>query len=65
MLLEKANKMKDLITIKDFCERFSVSRSTFYRQRAAGILPIRKVGRSTRIRVSDAETWASKLEEAA
>jgi excisionase family DNA binding protein len=57
--------MKDLITIKDFCERFSVSRTTFYRQHAAGTLPVRKVGRATRIRVVDAEAWAAKLREAA
>ncbi len=55
--------MKDLITVKDFCERYSVSRTTFYRQRNAGALPIRKVGRATRIHIADAEKWAASLSQ--
>lgn len=56
--------MKELITIQEFCERFSVSRTTFYRQRNSGLLPIRKIGRASRIRLADAEAWAASLEQA-
>jgi excisionase family DNA binding protein len=57
--------MKELLSISDFCERFGVSRTTFYRQHNAGKLPIRKVGRSSRIRLSDAQAWEASLKEVA
>jgi excisionase family DNA binding protein len=57
--------MKELISISDFCERFGVSRTTFYRQHNAGKLPIRKIGRATRIRLTDAHAWVESLKEAA
>lgn len=45
-----------LLTVKDFCERYRVSRNTFYRLG----LPIIKIGCATRIKVADAEAWLDK-----
>lgn len=53
--------MDQLITIKEFCERYGVGRSTAYRENQAGRLPFRKVGRATRIAESDAQAWFDKL----
>lgn len=50
-----------LITPKEFQNRFKVSHSTFYREVAAGRIPIKKIGRATRIALADAETWATNL----
>jgi excisionase family DNA binding protein len=51
------------LTISDFCERFRVSRTTTYRQINAGLIPLIKVGRASRIRLADAERWAASLTE--
>jgi excisionase family DNA binding protein len=50
-----------LLTIKEFCERNGIGRSTAYRENAAGRLPFRKIGRSTRIAQSDAQKWQEEL----
>jgi predicted site-specific integrase-resolvase len=50
-----------LITLAAFCEAYSISRTTAYRQFNAGLIPIVKVGRATRIRTADAEKWAANL----
>jgi len=52
---------KELMTLCDFIERFSVSRSTVYRELAAGRLRFVKVGRRTYISRKDAETWLQAL----
>ena len=54
--------MHTFMTIADFCQNYRVSRTTFYRQSKAGFLPVVKVGRSTRIRLVDAQRWADMLE---
>lgn len=53
--------MEKLLTIREFCERNGVGRSTVYRENAAGRLPFRKIGRSTRIAQSDAQKWQEEL----
>lgn len=53
--------MDKLITIKEFCERYGVGRSTAYRENLAGRLPFRKIGRATRIAESDAQNWFDML----
>ena len=53
--------MEKLMTIREFCERNGVGRSTVYRENAAGRLPFRKIGRATRIAQSDAEKWQEDL----
>ncbi|QJB69875.1 helix-turn-helix transcriptional regulator [Parasphingorhabdus halotolerans] len=53
--------MDRLITIKDFCGRYGIGRSTVYRENQAGRLPFRKIGRATRIAESDALKWFDLL----
>lgn len=50
-----------LLTIGDFCERYSIGRTSIYREAAAGRLTLRKFGSATRISVEDAEAWAANL----
>ena len=52
---------KELFTIADFLNLYSISRSTFYREVKGGRLRILKRGRSTRISRKDAENWVEKL----
>ena len=49
------------MTPSEFFETYKTSRSVFYREVQAGRLRVRKIGRATRIAVSDAEAWASSL----
>jgi excisionase family DNA binding protein len=53
--------MASLIKISDFCEEYSVSRSTAYRLRDSGAVPHVKIGRAVRIRREDAEAWYQSL----
>jgi predicted DNA-binding transcriptional regulator AlpA len=55
------NEMIQLLTVKQFKDRYSISHSAFYREVAANRIPIKKIGRSTRIAVADAEAWAASL----
>lgn len=52
-----------LLRVPDFLNRYAVSRSDFYRRVERGEIPILKLGRSTRVRVADAEAWAASLPE--
>lgn len=56
-------KQPALLTIKVFCDEYSVSRSTAYRLRDSGDVPHVKIGRATRIRREDAECWYESLRE--
>jgi excisionase family DNA binding protein len=51
----------NFLTVQEFCDAFRVSRTTLYRQVAAGALSLVKVGRATRIRRADAEAWQASL----
>jgi excisionase family DNA binding protein len=57
--------MAALITIKDFCDEYGISRSTAYRLRDRGEVPHVKIGRATRIRRDVAEHWYQSLAESA
>jgi excisionase family DNA binding protein len=50
-----------LISVAEFKARFSISNSKFYREVRAGRIPIRKMGRSTRIAERDAQAWFDNL----
>lgn len=52
------------LTVNEFCERYRTSRTTFYKERAAGRLRTVKIGRRTFVRISDAELWAAQLASA-
>ncbi|MBW0143782.1 helix-turn-helix domain-containing protein [Sphingomicrobium clamense] len=47
--------------MNDFLARYSVGRTTAYREIAAGRLRIRKLGSATRVARKDAEAWAANL----
>lgn len=51
----------DLMTVADFLARYSVGRTSFYREVAANRIRIRKFGTATRIARADAEAWAASL----
>ncbi len=53
--------LPELMTMADFLVRFSIGRTTAYREVAAGRLKIRKLGTATRIARADAEAWANGL----
>lgn len=57
--------MSKLITIADFCRDYSVSKTQFYRYVNSGIIPLIKLGRMSRVKVSDAENWIASLQEKA
>lgn len=56
-------KQPALLTVKRFCDEYSVSRSTAYRLRDSGDVPHVYIGRTTRIRREDAESWYESLRE--
>lgn len=53
--------LPELITVADFCARYSIGRTSFYREVAAGRLRLRKFGAATRVARIDAEQWAERL----
>lgn len=50
-----------LMPIPNFCERYGCSRTTAYREAAAGRLRLTKMGAATRVHEDDAEAWAALL----
>lgn len=52
---------QELLTIKDVCTRYSIGRTTLYREAAAGRLRLRKMGTATRVARKDVEAWMSAL----
>ena len=53
--------MTELLTVAEFKDRYKISHSAFYREVAAHRIAIRKIGRATRIALTDAEAWAASL----
>ncbi len=55
--------LPNLMTVADFLARYSVSRTSFYREAAkpGSLLKLRKFGAATRIARADAEAWAASL----
>lgn len=50
-----------LLTVADFCARYSIGKTSLYREVNAGRLKLRKFGTATRIARADAEAWADAL----
>jgi len=50
-----------LLTVNQFVQLYSVSRSTLYRLLSAGELKSRKVGSRTYIATQDADDWINNL----
>lgn len=53
--------LPELLTVADFCDRFSIGKTSFYREVNAGRLKIRKFGSATRVTRADALAWADAL----
>ena len=53
--------LPELLTVAGFCERYSIGKTSFYREVNAGRLKIRKFGSATRIARADAIAWAEAL----
>ncbi len=55
--------LPELMTVADFCARYAIGRTSFYREAAKpdSALKLRKFGTATRIARSDAEAWAASL----
>lgn len=51
----------ELMTVADFCARYSIGRTSLYREVNAGRLKLRKFGAATRIARPDAEAWKNAL----
>lgn len=51
----------ELMTVADFCARYSIGKTSLYREAAAKRITLRKFGSATRIARTDAEAWADSL----
>ena len=54
-------EIPQLLTVADFCARYSIGKTSLYREVNAGRLKLRKFGTATRITRADAEAWAENL----
>ena len=54
---------KAAYSVNDFCHVYSIGRTLFYDEVAAGRLRVRKVGKKTLVLASDGEAWANSLPE--
>jgi len=59
-----AQMTKELITIAEFISKFSISRTSLYREVLEGRLRLLKRGRRSLIERSDAEQWVQSLKDA-
>lgn len=50
-----------LLTIRQACEEYAMSRSSLYREIDAGRLALRKIGKSSRIARDDLDAWLAAL----
>jgi excisionase family DNA binding protein len=57
--------MQNLLSLRDFQEKYRVSRSTIYRLIGKGELTVVHIGRAVRIPVQVADGWFDGLSEAA
>lgn len=53
--------MSKLLSIRDACAEYGLSRSALYRQIDAGRIPLRKIGKSSRIARDDLDAWLAAL----
>jgi len=55
------DELPELLTVADFLRRYSIGRTTFYREVAAGRIRLLKLGVASRVARADAERWANSL----
>lgn len=49
------------LTVREFCHRFSISRTTFYEEVKAHRLEIRKIGQKSIVLRDEADRWLAAL----
>ena len=54
-------ELPELLSVAEFCDRFSIGKTSFYREVNAGRIKIRKFGSATRIARADALAWMDAL----
>jgi excisionase family DNA binding protein len=54
---------KRLLSIREFCHRYGIGRTTAYSEMAEGRLVYCQVGRRRLIRLDDAEAWALSIRQ--
>ncbi|APG62555.1 hypothetical protein LPB140_06895 [Sphingorhabdus lutea] len=52
---------KELLTVSEFLEIYSISRTEFYRQVKAGHIRLTKMGNASRVTKADADAWLAAL----
>jgi predicted DNA-binding transcriptional regulator AlpA len=55
------NEDRRVITIAEFLHRYSIGRTRFYEEVAAGRLRLRKLGKKSLVSLDDAEKWLASL----
>jgi excisionase family DNA binding protein len=53
--------MSKLLTIRQACAEYGMSRSSLYREIDAGRLTLRKIGKSSRVARDDLDAWLAAL----
>jgi excisionase family DNA binding protein len=53
--------MNKLLTIRQACAEYGMSRSSLYREIDAGRLTLRKIGKSSRVARDDLDAWLAAL----
>ena len=51
----------ELMSVSAVCERYTIGRTTLYREVAAGRIRLRKMGTATRIAREDMDAWMAAL----
>jgi excisionase family DNA binding protein len=50
----------ELLRVNEFCTRYVISRSTFYRLVKRGEIQLFKIGGATRVKIAVAKAWAER-----
>lgn len=54
-------RLARLLTVRETCQRLSISRSTFYQLINGGKLPLRKIGGASRVRSDELDAYIKGL----
>lgn len=61
-MLQGSLPKKDMMSVEEFLEAYSVSRSTFYSEVRKHRIRVRKLGSRSYVLRTDAEAWMNALE---
>lgn len=61
-MLNSTPSKKDMMSVEEFLEAYSISRSTFYSEVGKKRIKVRKLGRRSYVLKIDADTWMNALE---